>query len=64
MSTTPERRPREKGMLVVRRTDLKAVHAQPVSLRGEKTGPPIPITNGRLNFMLPAYAPASFLLRR
>jgi hypothetical protein len=51
-------------MLVVRRTDLKAVHAQPVSLRGEKTGPPIPITNGRLNFMLPAYAPASFLLRR
>jgi hypothetical protein len=42
---------------------LKAAKAQPVSLRGEKTGQPIPITDGKLTFSLPAYAPASFILQ-
>ena len=41
---------------------LKATKAQPVNLRGEKTGEPIPITDGILTFSLPAYAPASFIL--
>jgi alpha-mannosidase len=42
---------------------LKAANAQPVNLRGEKTGQPIPITEGKLTLSLPAYAPASFILR-
>ena len=42
---------------------LKAAKAQPVNLRGEKTGQPIPITDGKLTFSLPAYAPASFILQ-
>jgi hypothetical protein len=37
--------------------------AQPVNLRGERTGPPLPVNEGRLNLALPAYAPASFLLK-
>jgi hypothetical protein len=44
-------------------TGPKATDAQPVNLRGEKTGPPIPITDGKLTFALPAYAPASFILQ-
>ena len=36
--------------------------AQPVHLRGERTGPPIPIVDGKFSFMLSAYAPASFVL--
>jgi hypothetical protein len=44
-------------------TGLKAAKAQPVSLRGEKTGQPIPITDRKLTFSLPAYAPASFILQ-
>jgi hypothetical protein len=42
---------------------LKAVQAQPVNLRGEKTGQPIPTAGGKLTFTLPAYAPASFILQ-
>jgi alpha-mannosidase len=41
---------------------LKATKAQPVNLRGEKTGNPIAIINGKLALSLPAYAPVSFLL--
>lgn len=41
---------------------LKAATAQPANLRGEKTGQPIPITDGKLTFALPAYAPTSFIL--
>lgn len=37
--------------------------AQPVNLRGEKTGQPFPIAPGKLTFTLPAYAPASFVLK-
>jgi hypothetical protein len=44
-------------------TGLKAAKAQPVNLRGEKTGQPIPVTDGKLTFTLPAYAPASFILQ-
>jgi hypothetical protein len=36
--------------------------ASPVNLRGEQTGEPLAITNGRLAFPLPACAPASFIL--
>jgi hypothetical protein len=36
--------------------------ATPVSLRGEKTGPPLSIRSGKLLLDLPALAPASFLL--
>ena len=42
---------------------LKAAKAQPVNLRGEKTGQVISITDRKLTFSLPAYAPASFILR-
>jgi hypothetical protein len=42
---------------------LKVDKAQPVNLRGEKAGPPFPITDGKLTFSLPAYAPASFILQ-
>jgi hypothetical protein len=41
---------------------LNAAEAQPVNLRGQKTGQAMPITDGKLNFSLPAYAPASFIL--
>jgi alpha-mannosidase len=36
--------------------------ATPVSLRGEKTGEPIPLKGGKLTINLGAYAPASFVL--
>ncbi len=39
-----------------------ATSATTVDLRGEKTGSPIPIKDGRLIFDLPAYSPASFIL--
>ncbi len=42
---------------------LKATTALPVNLRGEQTGPPIAIADRRLSLALPAYAPASFILR-
>jgi hypothetical protein len=41
---------------------LHAAKAQPVNLRGEKAGEPIPITDGKVILSLPAYAPASFIL--
>ena len=41
---------------------FQAASATAVDLRGEKTGSPIPIKDGRLIFDLPAYSPASFIL--
>ena len=49
-------------LTVILPAGLKAVNAQPVNLRGEKTGEPVPITGGKLTFNLKAYAPASFIL--
>ena len=43
-------------------TGFQASKAQPVTLRGEKTGKEVKITGGRLTFALGAYAPASFVL--
>jgi hypothetical protein len=40
----------------------KFTTAIPVTLRGEKTGEPVKITDGNLVFQLKAYAPASFVL--
>ena len=42
---------------------LKAAQAVPVDLRGEVTGAPIAVRGGVFTVDLPAYAPASFLLR-
>ncbi|MCL4179764.1 MAG: hypothetical protein KJ072_18710 [Verrucomicrobia bacterium] len=42
---------------------VKFTTALPVNLRGEQVGEPLTVVNGRLAFSLPAYAPASFLLR-
>ena len=39
-----------------------ATKAQPVSLRGEKTGSPLKIIDGKLEFDLKAYAPESFVI--
>ncbi|MBN8457505.1 MAG: hypothetical protein J0M04_06695 [Verrucomicrobia bacterium] len=36
--------------------------ATPVNLRGERTGEPIAVVDGKLNFNLGAYAPASYIL--
>ena len=53
----------KSGDLVVTLPDgLKATQATPVNLRGERTGTSIPIKDGKLNFDLPAFAPASFIL--
>ncbi len=41
---------------------FQAASATAVDLRGEKTGSPIPIKDGRLIFDLHAYSPASFIL--
>jgi alpha-mannosidase len=41
---------------------FKAERAQPVDLRGEKIGAPLAIHDGRFEFPLSAYAPASFLV--
>lgn len=51
-------------MTVTLPAELKATKAQPVSLRGEPSGPPIVIQQNRLTFTLAAYAPASFLIER
>jgi hypothetical protein len=40
----------------------KFTTAEPVNLRGERTGEPIELTAGELNFSLNAYAPAGFIL--
>ena len=39
-----------------------AAKAQPVNLRGELAGEPIPIINGQFTVPLGAWAPASFVL--
>ena len=41
---------------------LNARTATPVNLRGEITGAPLTLVAGKLTFILPAYAPASFIL--
>jgi len=41
----------------------KFVSAVPVNLRGEKSGEPVQITDGKLSFSLHAYAPVSFILK-
>ncbi len=41
----------------------KFASAQPVNLRGERTGKPLAAESGRLTFKLGAYAPASLLLQ-
>jgi hypothetical protein len=41
---------------------LKASRAQPVTLRGEKAGPVVPIRAGHFPCSLGAYAPASYIL--
>jgi len=38
--------------------------AIPVTLRGEKTGDPVKISGNKLSFLLKAYAPVSFILKR
>jgi alpha-mannosidase len=40
----------------------KFATATPVTLRGEKTGDPLKIAEGKFTFPLKAYAPASFVL--
>jgi alpha-mannosidase len=39
--------------------DVRSV--QPVNLRGEPVGEPIPVNNGAFNISLKAFAPASFV---
>ncbi len=41
---------------------IKAVKAQPVNLRGERAGDPIPVKDGRFSFELNAWFPRSFIL--
>lgn len=41
---------------------MKVTHAQPVNLRGEQEGEPIPVRSGKFEFELNGYSPASFLL--
>jgi hypothetical protein len=45
------------------RLPLPASKATPVNLRGEQTGDPLDVNDGQLQFHLPAFAPASFLLQ-
>ena len=42
---------------------LAAKTATPVNLRGEKSGEPLRVKDGKLSFSLKAYAPASFILQ-
>ena len=42
---------------------MKAAVAQPVNLRGERTGEPISVTSGGFGFELPSWAPRSFILK-
>ena len=44
-------------------SDAKFATAQPVNLRGEKTGETVKLTDGKFSFDLHAYAPASFILK-
>ncbi len=41
---------------------MKATVAQPVNLRGEGEGCPIPVKDGKFSFELNAWAPRSFTL--
>jgi hypothetical protein len=41
---------------------LKVVQVQPVDLRGELVGQPVPVQDGRFNVTLKPFAPASFVL--
>ena len=51
------------GPLTVRLPQgFAAAKAQPVNLRGERLGEAIPIVDGKLQFEMHAYAPASFVL--
>jgi alpha-mannosidase len=43
-------------------TGFKATKAQPVNLRGQKTGAPLPMRNGAFTFPLGKFAPASFVM--
>lgn len=43
---------------------MKASSVQPVDLRGQPTGKPIPLDNGVFTTPLPSFAPASFLIGR
>lgn len=42
---------------------MNAYEAIPVNLRGERSGKPIKISNGRFSFNLKGYAPAGFILQ-
>lgn len=42
---------------------FQATQAQPVNLRGEKTGGPLKVRRGRLKLNIKAYAPYSFILK-
>ncbi len=44
--------------------DFFAAKAQPVDLRGENIGTPIPVVSGKFSFDLKAFAPASFIIER
>lgn len=50
------------NVIVTLPTGVKATKALPVDLRGEKAGEALEIKNGRIAFLLKAWAPASFLL--
>lgn len=41
---------------------MKAGTAQPVNLRGERAGKPIPVKDGKFNFELNAWSPKSFII--
>jgi hypothetical protein len=49
-------------LLVTLPKGMNASKASPVTLRGVKTGNPIPINNGRFTLNLGAYAPASYVI--
>jgi len=41
---------------------IRAAKATPVTLRGERTGEPVSVRNGRFDLNLGSFAPASFIL--
>jgi hypothetical protein len=43
---------------------LDMEHVQPVTLRGEPIGAPVPVENGEFTVSLPAFAPASYVLSK
>ena len=42
---------------------MSATEAQPVNLRGERMGKPIPVHDGKFSFEINAWSPKSFALR-